>query len=258
MDTKSMIEQIGALRRYAAFLIGNQDRGDALVTAVLEEILAEDIPFRPDRGLRVALFRALHDVWVPRPAPWPAGLPARDKHAMRGGNAVSPLERAVLILMRLEGFCVSEVGYILRMEDRHILRRLERAENTLTSPLTRGILIVEDNFLAASELLQLVASLGYRTLGPAATGDDAIRLARQEMPALILSDIHLGEGRSGIEAIRQIRDDMDVPVIYVTGFPQRLRERPLDPASYVVPKPFSDRLMKSFIAKALLHHRLSI
>lgn len=255
--TGKIVEQLSSLRRYAGLLTGSDEEGDALVTRTLECILLREVEPCLDSDIRLALFRALHEVWVPSDS---GAAPDGEKsweNAKNFHRVVSPLERAAVILVHLEGFFVSEAAYVLRMEKADVQRRLDRAESKLRRSFARRILIVEDDLLLAMELEELVRSLGHRSIGPVATRGEAVRLAMQERPALILSDIQLSDGTSGIDAVSEIRHRMNVPVIYVTGFPHRLHDRQLEAASYVVPKPFSDSLMKSFIANALLRHGLA-
>jgi len=253
MASGTISEQLSALRRYAGFLTGSDADGDTLVTAMLRRVLEGEVTLDAQAGLRIALFRALHDVWVPSAA--------TDEEGRRGHGTfpprMSPLERAALSLVRLEGFFAREAAYVLRMDVGEVERRLDRAERKLENALPRRILIVEDDLVLGMNLQELVASLGHRPIGPIATGGEAVRIAMREKPALILSDIKLRDGISGIEAVREIRHAMDIPVIYVTGFPHRLHDRRLEPASYVVPKPYSDSLMKSFITSTLLRHGLA-
>lgn len=254
MRTGQILSQLPSLRRYAGFLTGSDEKGDALVTATLEGILAGKIALCADAELRIALFRALHDVWEP-----PDEISVKSSSGVRHRgdrfeDIVSPIERAVLILTRLEGLFVSEAGYVLRMDVGIAQRRLDWAESKLEHLLDRRILIVEDNILLAMELEELIASLGHRPIGPATTRAEAVNLAMRKRPHLILSDIQLRDGTSGIDAVDRIRHDIDIPVIYLTAFPNQLGDRRHEPDSYVVPKPFSNSLIRSFITNALLRH----
>ncbi len=80
------------------------------------------------------------------------------------------------------------------------------------------ILIVEDDAIVASRFDRTVAQMGYEVVGIAATGAEAIALAKTALPDLILMDIRLRGGMNGIEASRLIREERDVPVIFLTAF----------------------------------------
>ena len=65
-------------------------------------------------------------------------------------------------------------------------------------------------------------------VGTAASKDEAVAKARSQQPGLVLADINLGEGGSGIDAVTEILRSFDIPVIFVTAYPERLLtgERP--------------------------------
>lgn len=256
MRRGQLLSELPSLRRYASFLTGSDDEGDALVTVMLQGVLSEDIELSTEVELRLALLRALHDVWNPERGAslQTTGVSRRTNADFR--NVVSPTERAMLIMTRLEGFFVSEASYALRLDEADAARRLDQAERKLEHQIVRRILIVEDNLLLGMELEEIIASLGHDPIGPATTSVQAVDLAMRNKPHLILSDVQLGDGTSGIDAIDHIRHDIDVPVIYVTAFPNRLQDRRHERDSYVLPKPASGSLIKSFITNALLRQEL--
>jgi CheY-like chemotaxis protein len=114
-----------------------------------------------------------------------------------------------------------------------------------------AILIIEDEPLTAANLQLLVESLGHRVTGIARTHREATDLVHQEQPELILSDIKLEDGSSGVEAVNEILGELDLPVIFITGHPELLLtgERP-EPA-FLIPKPFDPKTVKAIISQAL-------
>jgi two-component system cell cycle response regulator DivK len=85
--------------------------------------------------------------------------------------------------------------------------------------MAKTVMIVEDNELNMKLFHDLLASHGYRTL-QTRTGMEALKLARQKRPDLILMDIQLPEV-SGLEVTKWLKDDedlCDIPVIAVTAF----------------------------------------
>jgi len=96
--------------------------------------------------------------------------------------------------------------------------------------------------------------LGHEVVGVATTHDSALALARSRRPGLVLADIRLADGSSGLEAATRIQDVVDVPVVYITAFPEHLLtgERP-EPA-FLVTKPFRELAVKALIGQALFFH----
>ncbi len=112
-------------------------------------------------------------------------------------------------------------------------------------------LIIEDLDFMARELAQIVELLGHRVVGVATTSQHAIELAKHLKPGLIISGVILGKGGSGIDAVKEIRRELKVPVVFVTAAPEMaLASGEADPAC-VVEKPFKLRSVEDAIRIAL-------
>ena len=97
----------------------------------------------------------------------------------------------------------------------------------------------------------IVRNAGHQAVGIAATEKTAVELAKQHSPHLVLADIQLRGSDSGIAAVNQIMRSMTVPVIFVTGYPERLLTgKQVEPA-FVISKPFDPDLLRAAIAQAL-------
>ena len=119
------------------------------------------------------------------------------------------------------------------------------------------ILIVEDKKLAANVMKDGLEKLGYSVADTASTGEEAIRMAEQYIPDLVLMDIHLRGPMNGIEAAKQIRSGSNIPVIFVTGDKdENLMERSkaAEPLNYVI-KPFSFKELQATIETSLNYYR---
>ena len=117
----------------------------------------------------------------------------------------------------------------------------------------KKILIVEDNEIVALETNERLKRLGYMVTGVAATGADAVALARSTLPDLILMDINLKGPIDGITAAEQIGAFLDVPVIYLTAYSDdatHQRAMKTKPVTYLI-KPFKERELYSNIEMAL-------
>jgi CheY-like chemotaxis protein len=117
----------------------------------------------------------------------------------------------------------------------------------------KKILIVEDNALVARETKERLAHLGYMVTGIAATGKNAVDLARTTRPDLILMDINLKGEMDGITAAEQIAVFLDAPVLYLTAYSDDetlKRAMKTKPVAYLI-KPFKERELYSNIEMAL-------
>ena len=112
-------------------------------------------------------------------------------------------------------------------------------------------MIIEDEPLIAMDIEEMVTGLGHSVTGIARTHKEAVALFNKKTPGMILADIQLADGSSGIDAVNDILKTSSVPVIFITAFPERLLtgERP-EPA-FLVTKPFNPDMVKALISQAL-------
>jgi PAS domain S-box-containing protein len=115
------------------------------------------------------------------------------------------------------------------------------------------ILIVEDEMIVARHLSRTLESIGYKVAGAASRGSDAVRMAGEKSPHIVLMDIMLEGDVDGIEAATQIRDKFGIPVIYLTSYTDTTileRAKLTEPYGYLV-KPFSEKELRSSIETAI-------
>ena len=118
------------------------------------------------------------------------------------------------------------------------------------------ILVVEDESIVALDLEDRLRNLGYSVPATVARGDDAIRMALEHHPDLILMDIRLKGEMDGIETAAQIQEHLDVPIVYLTAYADREtldRAKETQPYGYIL-KPFEAREVQTTIEMALYKH----
>ncbi len=118
--------------------------------------------------------------------------------------------------------------------------------------IKRKILVVEDERLIARDIAMQLCILGYEPLGPADTGEQAIEIAGELRPDLVLMDIHLGSAMDGIEAAQAIRRQFDVPTVFLSAFSSEAnsaRAQLAKPTGYLA-KPFEDYELREVIKAA--------
>jgi CheY-like chemotaxis protein len=216
--------------------------------------LAADIP------LRLQLFKFFHDSFQ------------ANAEAAAGTNELDPTlsplpmqmhlkqlpsrERQVLLLSSIEGFSALDVGFILGIPEPEASRLLERAKTDLMQQSRTAVLVIEDEPIIAFDIAGIVIEMGHRVIGTAATKSEAVAAAEVKRPGLILADIQLDDGSSGIDAVREILEVFDVPVIFVTAFPERLLTGEKTEPAFLVAKPFEPDVLKITIAQALYTRRV--
>lgn len=118
------------------------------------------------------------------------------------------------------------------------------------------ILIVEDETLVAKDIRRFLQGLGYEVVGIAGSGDEAIRLALDARPDLVLMDIRLKGDMDGITAAKRIRESFDVPIVFLTAqWDKQTRERAKGTGAYgYVLKPWVERELEIGVEMALAIH----
>jgi len=240
------------LRRYARALTGSQSTGDEYVRLCLEAILAEPARIKNAADLRVELFAVFHDAWdiVDSAIPEAEGG-AEETGINRQLAALPSIERQVLLLIALERFSTAETARILDLEEADVIRKLDLARQELRRQATTKVLIIEDEPVIAMDVAGIVESLGHEVIGVAGRQAEAVELARKHKPGLVLADVQLQDGDSGILTVQEIMQSMDAPVIFVTGFPERLLTGDRVEPAFIVTKPFDPETLKVAIVQAL-------
>ena len=116
------------------------------------------------------------------------------------------------------------------------------------------MLIIEDEPVIAADIEALVRELGHTVTDIAATRTEAIEAVARKRPGLVLADIQLADGSSGIDAVKDILGQFDVPVIFITAFPERLLTGERPEPTFLITKPFQPETVKAAIGQALFFH----
>jgi DNA-directed RNA polymerase specialized sigma24 family protein len=253
----SIAPHLPFLRRFSRAVSGSQQSGDALVAAMLEAIIADTGIFPKASNDRIALYkifaRLFTSVAIRVPQEEPTSL--WEQRAAANLNAISPQPRQAFLLVAVEGFSESEAAEILDVSESEFARLLSEASNEISRQVATDILIIEDEPLIAMDIEEMVESLGHRVVGTARTHAEATALFHKARPKMVLADIQLADGSSGIDAVNEILATASVPVIFITAFPERLLtgERP-EPA-FLVTKPFNPEMVKALLSQALFFDR---
>lgn len=240
------------LRRYARALTGDQGTGDGLVREMLEAAV-DDAPLRTQLAAgRVALYTAFTHRWAAgRPAPSPGGQAWREASAQASlGNTGAP-ERQALLLTALEGFDPAQTGAIMGISAKVVEGLVVKALADIRKATATCVLIVEDEPLIAMQLEEIVRAQGHTVCGTAATRTQAQALAKSCPPGLVLADIQLADGSSGLDAADDVLAATRIPVIFITAFPERLLTGSQPEPTWLVTKPFREEAVHAAIAQAL-------
>ena len=250
--SQTIAPHLPLLRRFARALAGSQTAGDAYVAATLQ-VLAED-PSLFDNSLdpRVALYRTFVSMWNS------VGLNLKTEVFDRGDSPVdrqleqiTPLARQAFVLGSVESFSVEETADILNTTPSNVQALLDDAGREIAAQVATDVLIIEDEPMIAMDLEAIVEGLGHQVAGVARTHSEAVDAVSSNKPGLVLADIQLADGSSGLDAVNEMLGSFEVPVIFITAYPERLLtgERP-EPA-FLITKPYQPDTVKAIVSQAL-------
>ncbi len=243
------------LRRYARALTGNQASGDAYVRACLETLVADPTTIPDDLRPRVGLYKLFHTLWdsTGRRLELVGGAEPGEVIAARLRRLASE-QRQTLLLVALEGFSTEEVAKILNKAEPEVQALLKQAVETMAGAVATDVLVIEDESIIALDICSIIEGLGHRVIKVATTRKQAVEAARQHRPGLVLADIQLADHSSGIDAVNDILQDSQVPVIFITAYPDRLLTGERPEPTFLISKPFSQDEVKATVSQALLMH----
>lgn len=243
------------VRRFSRAITGSQTSGDAYVAAVLEALIANIDLFPKASSDRVSVFKlycslfdtitiTIDDTAMNSPYAW-------EKKAAANLARISPDARKAFLLVSVEGFSQDETAEILSVTPDAVATLLQQASHDIARQVVTDILIIEDEPLIAMDIEDMVRSLGHGVAGIARTHSEAVELFKRTSPKMVLADIQLADGSSGIDAVNEILSTATVPVIFITAFPERLLTGEKPEPAFLVTKPFNPDMVKALISQAL-------
>lgn len=248
------------LRRFARALTSAQSAGDIYVQATLETLVADPDALATARNVRTVLYKILLGVW--RAMPISAQVDATqassvEVSARRNLEAITPRPRIAFLLRSLEGFSIEQIAHTLDCSIADAQSLIDAAGREIAKQIKTNVLIIEDEPLIALDLQTLVEDLGHTVVDIARTHSEAIAAMETFKPGLILADIQLADGSSGLEAVNEILGMMEVPVIFITAYPERFLTGDRPEPAFLITKPFLIETVKAVISQALFFDRRS-
>jgi CheY-like chemotaxis protein len=178
-------------------------------------------------------------------------LNAHEEAASGRLKAITPMNRQALLLTTLEDFSTDQAAEIMEVSEEDIEKLVQEAVEEIDRETSTEVLIIEDEPLISMQLEDLVTSLGHEICGTAATRTQAQEVVAEKTPGLVLADIQLADGSSGLDAVDDILAIGSVPVIFITAYPERLLTGDRPEPTYLVTKPFQEQTVRAAISQAL-------
>lgn len=251
--SREIAPQLPYLRRFARALSGAQTSGDAYVVATLEAVVADPSIFPRDLPARQALYKVFLSLWSSMASGGLRALPAGDlKSAVeRNLEALTPRPRQAFLLRTVEGFSMEETAEILGVSPQKASDLIDQAGREIAEQVATSVLIIEDEPIIALDIEALVQDLGHEVTGIARTHREAVALMDEHKPGLVLADIQLADGSSGLDAVNDILTKVNIPAIFITAYPERLLTGDKPEPAFLITKPFQPETVKAAISQAL-------
>lgn len=240
------------LRRYARALTGSQKSGDAYVVATLEAIIADPAILRGDADARTALYKGFSTILNSvalneHPRDTERSAPAAERNLA----SITPRARQAFLLIAVEEFSTRDAASILDTTEDVVKTLVDQAGREIAQQVATDVVIIEDEPLISMDLEQIVEELGHRVCRVARTRAQAVAAIKAHRPGLVLADIQLADGSSGLDAVKDVLASFEMPVIFVTAYPEQLLTGDRPEPAYLVTKPFRAEMLKAIISQAL-------
>lgn len=222
-------QNLPLLRRFGRALTGDQQQADVAMVQLMEDLLIQASALTVEANIRVTLYRQI----------------------LCNLTMVSPTPRQALLLTAVEGFAHSEAADVLGISLSELDHLLQKAAAEMADQSGARVLIIEDQQFIAAKLEALVSQIGHDVVGISASRSEAVDCARRIRPDLILTDIQLADGSTGLAAMHDIQTEQDVPFIIITAHPELLLTGKHQEPAFVIHKPFVDNSVAAIISQAL-------
>ncbi len=157
--------------------------------------------------------------------------------------------RLLLLLVDVLGFTPQEGGRILGV--RAPLPMLRDARDALSVRNGAKAVIIEDDPLIAADLKAIVEELGVTVVGLARSAQEAITEITSARPEIVLADYNLEGRATGLDAIEAMQGEHDCPVVFITGYPDRVLQGDEVEPDFVISKPYTPENVRAAVVHCL-------
>jgi len=240
------------LRRYARALTGAQSTGDKYAASTLEAMIAEPGFAGTSTSPKLALFAAFHKIWTRTGSATTDAETVLEQRAQKHMKALTNNTREAILLHIIEGFNHGDIATIMTVTPDEAAEFIAIAQREMANSLCGKIMLIEDEAIIAMDLKSILTEMGHSATGIARTRKAAVALSQKDRPDLILADIQLADNSSGIDAVADILEALgDIPVIFITAFPERLLTGKRQEPAFLISKPYSEEQVRLAVSQAM-------
>ena len=221
MSTSQTVAQhLPYLRRYARALSGSQASGDAYVAATLEALVQDPKMLDTSASTRIALYKLFTKIWNSVAVNGEPGGSDTKQPVERHLAQIAPMPRQAFLLVALEGLSEDDAAKVLDIDVPKLRALVEDSGRELAAEIGHR----RADHRGRTDHRARPGKPGHRAR-PQGVGIAAHARrgggqgASSKRPGLVLADINLGDGGSGIDAVNEILAPFDIPVIFITAYP---------------------------------------
>lgn len=231
-----ILEELPYVRRFARALIGNQSVADALIVVVLQRVTNDPNLLYAASSLRHSLYKVFIEVYNS-----PTGQDTVDDGFLSSKLVyTSPPLRQAFLLTTVEQLSDFDAAEVMGLDIETFNDLKVTAQTEVAAQMSSRVFIIEDEIFIANDIEHCVSEAGHVVVGHARTQTEALTKLKDTPVDIILSDIHLADGSSGVRTVDKllgINDDLSV--IFITGYPERLLSGLKPEPTFLIEKPFS-------------------
>lgn len=239
---------IGA-RRYGRALVGSTHWGDHLVGRAIEDLIDSDHQPNMVEDVLQSMSRLWNGWFGQHMREAVLGARARYPESVRM-TAPAGFDRQVCLLTGYSQFTFEQTAKILEASGGAVTDASRQCQDASTQVPT-DVLIIEDDFIVAEAIKDQVVRMGHRCCCVAPTAAEALECAFSIMPGLIISDIKLADGSSGLDATRKIHSLVPVPTIFLTADPELVLTGAAEEPEFVLQKPYVPEQLDALVRHVL-------
>lgn len=158
--------------------------------------------------------------------------------------------RLLLLLVDVMGLSPQQASQVVGM-DQDPNQVLRAARQALKIDKKARAVVVEDEPLIAADIRGILERLGVEVAGEASSAEEAVKVAMNSKPDIILADYNLDGRNTGIDAVLEINENHDCPVVFITGFPDRVLQGDEIEPDFVISKPYTPENVRAAVVHCL-------
>lgn len=158
--------------------------------------------------------------------------------------------RLLLLMVDVMGLMPQQAAQVIGLSEdpKSVLRR---ARHDLRIEKKATAVVVEDEPLIAADIRAILERLGVEVAGEASSAEEAVKVAAESRPDVILADYNLDGRDTGIDAVMRINETHDCPVVFITGFPDRVLQGEEIEPDFVISKPYTPDNVRAAVVHCL-------